>query len=81
MQTVATTFASPIDKEEVSHCQDMLFSIVVLDIVSKFEHSVIEVELFTIGDAKQEAGSNRMSAKNRVIWTPSKLGTLAVWNE
>lgn len=34
LQTVATAVASPVDKE-VGHCQDMLFLIIVSDVVSK----------------------------------------------
>ena len=35
LQTVATTFTSSLDKEEVAYCQDKLFSIVVSDVISK----------------------------------------------
>jgi hypothetical protein len=31
---VATTFTSPVDKEEVGYCQERLFTIVVSDVLS-----------------------------------------------
>ena len=40
-----------------------------------------EVERVAIGNAKRKVGSNGKSAKSRLILTPSKLGTLVVWNE
>ena len=42
---------------------------------------MIEAKRLAIGNAKREVGTLGKSDESRVIWTPSKLGTLAVWNE
>lgn len=34
LEAVATTFSSPIDKEEVGNCQSKLFTIVEFNVVS-----------------------------------------------
>ena len=42
---------------------------------------MIEAKQLAIGNAKQEAGSNRRSDESRVIQTLNEFGTLAAWNK